>query len=331
MATCDWQCSAAQFGEVDALHRDAPVACCSCSARSSCTASAPSFRCPASTRPRSRASSSDQEGTILGMFNMFSGGALQRACRSSRMGVMPYISASIIMQMMSVVVLPLAGAAARKASPGRRKITQYTRYGTVVLGGVPGASPPRSHCRTRACVHQPGLRQFLLPATITLTAGTMFLMWLGEQITERGIGNGISMIILSGIVAGLPAAIGGTLRAGAQRRNATPAFALILVADRRRASTAFCRVRRARASAASRSNYAKRQVGRRMYARPDHAPAVQAQHVGRDPADLRLEPAAVPGDDRAASSAPATRAAGCRRSPRRSARASRCTWCSTAR
>ena len=148
-----------------------------------------------------------QEGTILSMFNMFSGGALERLSIFA-LGVMPYISASIIIQMMAVVVPQLASIK-KEGESGRRKLTQYTRYGTVLLAAVQGLSAAVAF-QNQNVVINPG-PQFLFTATVTLVAGTMFVMWLGEQITERGLGNGISMIILASIVAGLPAAIGGTL------------------------------------------------------------------------------------------------------------------------
>ncbi len=157
----------------------------------------------------------DQQGTILSMFNMFSGGALQRLSIFA-MGVMPYISASIIVQMMAVVV-PQLQALRKEGEAGRRKLTQYTRWGTVGLAAFQGAGAAVAF-QNQGVVLNPG-PQFVFMATITLVAGTMFLMWLGEQITERGLGNGISMIILAGIVAGLPAAIGGTSRA-CRRRSA---------------------------------------------------------------------------------------------------------------
>ena len=149
----------------------------------------------------------DQSGTILSMFNMFSGGALQRLSILA-LGIMPYISASIIMQMASVVVPSLA-ALKKEGEAGRRKITQYTRYGTVFLATFQaiGASVA---LQNQGVVIAPG-PNFVFTTVVTLVTGTVFLMWLGEQITERGVGNGISMIILSSIIAGLPAAIGGTL------------------------------------------------------------------------------------------------------------------------
>jgi preprotein translocase subunit SecY len=201
----------------------------------------------------------EQQGTILDIFNMFSGGALQRLSIFA-LGVMPYISASIIIQMMAVVVPSLASIK-KEGESGRRKLTQYTRYGTVLLAAVQGASAAIAF-QNQGVVVSPG-PQFVFVATVTLVAGTMFLMWLGEQITERGLGNGISMIILSGIVAGLPAAIGGTLelvRTG--EINAALALVLFIMVI---AVTAFV-VFVERGQRRIQVNYAKRQQGRRLYA-----------------------------------------------------------------
>lgn len=200
-----------------------------------------------------------QQGTILDIFNMFSGGALERLSIFA-LGVMPYISASIIIQMMAVVVPSLA-AIKKEGESGRRKLTQYTRYGTVLLAAVQGASAAIAF-QNQGVVLQPG-PQFVFVATMTLIAGTMFLMWLGEQITERGLGNGISMIILAGIVAGLPAAIGGTLEL-ARTGELNPALALILFVMVI-AVTAFV-VYVERGQRRIQVNYAKRQQGRRLYA-----------------------------------------------------------------
>ena len=152
-----------------------------------------------------------QKGTILDMFNMFSGGALERLSIFA-LGIMPYISASIIMQLLTVVS-PSLEQLKKDGEQGRRKITQYTRYGTVVLAtfqalGVAIALESQN-INGMSVVVDPGLL-FRLTAVVTLVGGTIFLMWLGEQITERGIGNGISLIIFAGIVAGLPSALGGT-------------------------------------------------------------------------------------------------------------------------
>jgi len=200
-----------------------------------------------------------QAGTILDIFNMFSGGALERFSIFA-MNVMPYISASIIIQMMTVVVPSLA-AIKKEGESGRRKITQYTRYATVALAAFQSFSAALA-LQNGGMAISPG-PQFLFTATVTMTTGTMFLMWLGEQITERGIGNGISMIILAGIVAGLPAAIGNTLQQ-IQSGEMAGAFAFLLIAVIV-GVTAFC-VFVERAQRRIAVNYAKRQVGRRMYA-----------------------------------------------------------------
>ncbi len=200
-----------------------------------------------------------QQGTILDIFNMFSGGALERLSIFA-LGVMPYISASIIVQMMAVVVPQLA-AIKKEGESGRRKLTQYTRYGTVLLAAVQGASAAIAF-QNQGVVIAPG-PQFVFVATMTLVAGTMFLMWLGEQITERGLGNGISMIILAGIVAGLPAAVGGTLEI-VRTGEMNPAFALIMF-GMVIGVTAFV-VFVERGQRRIQVNYAKRQQGRRMFA-----------------------------------------------------------------
>jgi len=200
-----------------------------------------------------------QQGTILDIFNMFSGGALQRLSIFA-LGVMPYISASIIIQMMAVVVPQLASIK-KEGESGRRKLTQYTRYGTVLLAAVQGASAAIAF-QNQGVVINPG-PQFIFVATVTLVAGTLFLMWLGEQITERGLGNGISMVILSGIVAGLPAAVGGTLE-NLRTGEMNVAFAFILF-GMVVGVTAFV-VFVERGQRRIQVNYAKRQQGRRMYA-----------------------------------------------------------------
>ena len=152
--------------------------------------------------------------TLFGMFNMFSGGALENFSIFA-LGIMPYISASIIIQLLTVVI-PQLEALSKEGESGRRKITQYTRYGTVLLSiiqgffiasGLEGMTSPNG----LAVVIDPGL-QFKLLTVITLTSGTAFIMWLGEQMTERGIGNGISLIIFAGIVARMPAAVGNTIQ-----------------------------------------------------------------------------------------------------------------------
>ncbi len=202
----------------------------------------------------------DQSNTILGVVNMFSGGALQRLSIFA-MGVMPYISASIIIQMLSMVV-PSLMEARKEGESGRRRITQLTRYVTVGLALFQsfGAAVALGN---GGMTNVKGMFDWLVPATITMTTGTMFLMWLGEQITERGIGNGISMLILSGIVAGLPGAIGRTFES-VSTGEMNPLFAILLIGIVI-GVTGFC-VFIERAQRRITVNYAKRQVGRRMYA-----------------------------------------------------------------
>lgn len=149
-----------------------------------------------------------QTGGILNLFNVFSGGALSRFTVFA-LGIMPYISASIIIQLMSYV-LPFFEQMKKEGEAGRRKITQYTRYGTLALGVFQSWGIAVALQSSQGLVLNPG-PMFQLTAVVSLTAGTMFLMWLGEQITERGLGNGISILIFAGIAAGLPGAIGGML------------------------------------------------------------------------------------------------------------------------
>ena len=202
---------------------------------------------------------SDQSNTILGIVNMFSGGALSRLSIFA-MGVMPYISASIIIQMMSMV-MPQLMEMRKEGESGKRKMTQLTRYGTVILGLFQSFAAAVT-LQNGGMVLTPGLFNWLIPATITMTTGTLFLMWLGEQITERGIGNGISMIILVGILAGLPGAVGRTIEQVNTGEMAGPfAMALLLIIV---GVTAFC-VFVERAQRRITVNYAKRQVGRKMY------------------------------------------------------------------
>jgi len=200
----------------------------------------------------------DQSGTILGVVNMFSGGALSRLSIFA-MGVMPYISASIIIQMLSMVV-PSLMELRKEGESGRRKITQMTRYGTVILGVFQSFAAAVT-LQSNGMVLSPGVFTWLFPATVTMTTGTMFLMWLGEQITERGIGNGISMIILVGIIAGLPGAVGRTIEQVNTGEMAGP-IAIFLLATVVLV-TAFC-VFVERAQRRITVNYAKRQVGRRL-------------------------------------------------------------------
>jgi preprotein translocase subunit SecY len=208
----------------------------------------------------------DQSNTILGIVNMFSGGALERLSIFA-MGVMPYISASIIVQMMSMVV-PSLMELRKEGESGRRKITEYTRYLTVVLAAFQSLAAAVA-LQNGGMVIGTGF-QWLFTATVTLTTGTMFLMWLGEQITERGVGNGISMIILAGIVAGLPGAVGGTIQQVSSGEMQGP-FALLLIIIVLGTTAFVVFVERAQRRIAV--NYAKRMVGRRMYAgQTNHLP-----------------------------------------------------------
>ena len=200
-----------------------------------------------------------QQGGILGMFNMFSGGALSRFTIFA-LGIMPYISASIIMQLMTAIS-PQLEQLRKEGETGRRKITQYTRYGTVVLALFQATAISIALESQANLVLEPGLL-FRLTTVTTLVTGTMFLMWLGEQVTERGLGNGISIIIFAGIAAGLPNAIAGTLEL--VRTGAMHPLTALLIAVSVIAVTAFvCFVERGQRKILV--NYAKRQVGNRVY------------------------------------------------------------------
>lgn len=205
-----------------------------------------------------------QRGTILDMFNMFSGGALERLSVLA-LGIMPYISASIIVQLMTKVV-PKLEQLSKEGAAGRRKITQYTRMGTLVLATFQALGVSIMLEAQRAgnmpLVIDPGLA-FRVITVVTLVTGTMFLMWLGEQVTERGIGNGISMIIFAGIVAGLPSAIGGTLELARTGEMSAPFVLLLFVLAV--VVTGFI-VFVERGQRRITVNYAKRQQGRRVYA-----------------------------------------------------------------
>ncbi len=202
---------------------------------------------------------SGQQGTLLGMFNMFSGGALQRFSIFA-LNVMPYITASIIIQMASMVYPPWAQIR-KDGESGRRKLMQYTRYGTVFLAAFQGFGAALAIQNSSGnLVPSPG-PQFLFIATVSIVTGTMFVMWLGEQITERGIGNGITMIIVAGIVAGLPRAIGNTLEM--VRSGEMNPLVVLLIVVAVVLVTLFC-VFVERAQRKIQVNYAKRQVGRRM-------------------------------------------------------------------
>jgi len=201
-----------------------------------------------------------QQGGILGLFNVFSGGALSRFSLFA-LGIMPYISASIIMQLATVVV-PTLDALKKEGESGRRKITQYTRYGTLFLALFQAVGISIALESQQGLVLEPGL-VFRITAAVTLVTGTLFLMWLGEQITERGLGNGISLIIFAGIAAGLPNALSGSLelvRTGAfSILVALFIFALVL-------GVTYAVVFVERGQRKIPVNYAKRQIGNRLYA-----------------------------------------------------------------
>ena len=202
---------------------------------------------------------SSQSKGVLGMFNMFAGGAVQRMAIFA-LGIMPYISASIIMQLMTSVI-PSLEALKKEGEQGRKIINQYTRYGTVLLALVQAYGISVGLEGGNGIVNDPGVF-FRISTVVTLVGGTMFLMWLGEQITARGIGNGISLIIFSGIVAGLPRAISGTLELGRTGALSTGLIlAIIVLAIVVIALIVFFE----RAQRRLLIQYPKRQVGNRMF------------------------------------------------------------------
>jgi preprotein translocase subunit SecY len=200
-----------------------------------------------------------QEGGILGMFNMFSGGALSRFTVFA-LGITPYISASIIMQLLSIVS-PQMEALKKEGESGRRKITQYTRYATVALALFQALGVSVALESQPGLVLDPGLG-FRFVTIVTLLTGTMFLMWLGEQITERGLGNGISIIIFAGIAAGLPGALGGLFTQVST--GSIGSFSAILIVALV-ALVTFAVVFVERGQRKILVNYAKRQVGNKIY------------------------------------------------------------------
>jgi len=200
-----------------------------------------------------------QQGGILGLFNMFSGGALSRFTIFA-LGIMPYISASIIMQLMTAVS-PQLEQLRKEGQAGQRKITQYTRYGTVFLALFQATGISIALESQAGLVLDPGL-MFRFTTVVTLVTGTMFLMWLGEQVTERGLGNGISIIIFAGIAAGLPNAVAGLLelvRTGAMH----PLTAILITAAVAVVTWGVCFIERGQRKILV--NYAKRQVGNKIY------------------------------------------------------------------
>ncbi len=206
-----------------------------------------------------RALFNSQSGGILGLFNMFSGGALSRFSVFA-LGIMPYISASIIAQMLTYVV-PSLEQLRKEGESGRRKITQFTRYGTLALAIFQAIGISVALESQQGLVIDPGL-MFRFICVVSLVTGTMFLMWLGEQITERGLGNGISILIFAGIVAGLPSAIGGLFEL--VRTGAIGPLAAIFIIALILLVTAFV-VFVERGQRKILVNYAKRQVGNKIY------------------------------------------------------------------
>ena len=202
---------------------------------------------------------SGQQGGILNLFNMFSGGSLSRFAVFA-LGIMPYISASIIMQLMTYVV-PTFEQMKKEGQTGQRKITQYTRYGTLALALFQSFGIAVALEASQGLVIAPGWG-FRMTAVISLTAGTMFLMWLGEQITERGLGNGISILIFAGIAAGLPSAVGGLLEL--VRTGAMSIIVALFIVARVCVVTYFV-VFVERGQRKILVNYARRQVGNKVY------------------------------------------------------------------
>ncbi len=201
-----------------------------------------------------------QSGNLLGLFNMFSGGALSRFGLFA-LGIMPYISSSIIMQMASHI-MPSLQQLRKEGEQGRRQIVKYTRWGTVLLASFQSVAASSWLQNQPDLVVNPG-PSFLITACISLVTGTMFLMWLGEQITERGIGNGISMIILAGIVAGMPGAIAGTAEL-VRNGEMSPATAIVMLIGGIGAIIFVVYMERAQRRITV--NYARRQQGRKMFA-----------------------------------------------------------------
>src|SRR5579863_8304558 len=204
-------------------------------------------------------------GTLFGWVNLFSGGALERFSVLA-LGIMPYISVAIVLDLLKIAS-PYLDELYKEGEAGRRKITQYTRYGTVALALFQGTMIAYSLEQIQApgggsIVYNPG-PSFIIMTVLTVTAGTMFLMWIGEQITERGIGNGISLIIMAGIVARLPSAIGSMAEQVSSGEMQGP-FALLLIILV--VAVTWFVVYMESAQRRITVNYAKRQVGRRMYA-----------------------------------------------------------------
>ncbi|HVI26378.1 MAG TPA: preprotein translocase subunit SecY [Xanthomonadaceae bacterium] len=205
-----------------------------------------------------------QEGTIVDMFNMFSGGALSRFSLFA-LNVVPYISSSIIVQLL-VQIMPSLKAIQKEGESGRRKINQWSRMGAIPLAvfqsaGIAVALQHQGAANGLPVVYSPGMG-FILTAVVALTAGTMFLMWIGEQVTERGVGNGVSLIIFAGIVAGLPGAVFGTLE---QARNGDMSALAVMTIGAVVLLATFFVVFMERGQRRITVNYARRQGGRNAY------------------------------------------------------------------
>jgi preprotein translocase subunit SecY len=233
---------------------------------------------------------SQNEGTILGLFNMFSGGALERMSVLA-LGVMPYISASIIMQLMTVVS-PSLEQLKKEGESGRRKISQYTRYLTVVLAFVQGYGISVG-LASQGVTYTSGFG-FYFVAVLSFMTGAVFMMWLGEQITERGIGNGISLLIFAGIVAGLPGALGQTIESARQGEfNLLALLVILLLIVAVIAFVVFIE----RGQRRIKINYPKRQQGRRVYAAQSSYLPLKVNMAGVIPAifasSLLLFPASI--------------------------------------
>ena len=223
----------------------------------SCSGLARTSLCRASIRFSSRLFE-QQGGGILGMFNMFSGGALSRFSVFA-LGIMPYISSSIIMQLLTVVYAPLE-ALKKEAKPVAAR-SRSTRYGTVALALFQGVGISIALESQQGLVIDPGV-MFRFTTVVTLLSGTMFLVWLGEQITERGVGNGISLIIFAGIVAGMPSAIGGTLELA---RTGAMSYPVVIGIVAPCVVVTYVVVFVERGQRKILVNYAKRQVGNKLY------------------------------------------------------------------
>ena len=239
-----------------------------------------------------------QRGTIFGLFDMFSGGALERLSVFA-LGIMPYISASIIIELLKVVI-PALEKLYKEGEAGQKKIKQYTRYGTVVIAAIQGLGIAWGlESMTGGGGHMPVVLHpgwaFRLMTVLTLTSGTAFIMWLGEMITERGIGNGISLIIFAGIVARLPSAIIKTFELMGTGEIYPILMVLLIVAM---VVVVGFIVFVERGQRRIQVQYARRVVGRRMYGRHEHPSASEGEHLRGHSAHLRLVAADVPGDHR---------------------------------